>query len=115
MGITLEPGRLALRKPELGPLLIVTVGSVKAAAPHYFLTAELDTDHPRSYVPAMYLHDDFLPILRPGDVVPAGSLIWDIYHHREHEYKGTYAMKDMVADHLRCALLRYGPEEQNDE
>ena len=99
--ITLEPGRLALRKPELGPLLIVTVE--EADPDCYYLNERGESVY-------MY-RSDFLPVLRPGDVVPAGSLLLNPFTERTWTL-GNADMESVFRHGGDCiALLRYGPEE----
>lgn len=99
--IELEPGRLALRKPELGPLLIVTVERGNSDSGIRYTDGEgcafaLDPS-------------DWLPVLRPGDVVKAGSQLWNIYGgFKQHAGED---IEICSYQSLVFALLRYGPEE----
>lgn len=105
MSITLTPGRLALRRPELGGFLMVEVEACPVGIDDSLYRMELDREHGEQY------HeidpDNFLPVLRPGDVVPAGSLLWDIARQQtfECEWEGR------MPGEARYALLRYGLEE----
>lgn len=102
--IELEPGRLALRKPELGPLLIVTV--TRAISDE-----EVVVDgkwHAKA--------ENYLPILRSGDVVPEGSLLLDVNTSKTLEMWETGADMEPVEaqgvlyETTMYALLRYGAE-----
>jgi hypothetical protein len=104
--IRIEPGRLALRRPELGGFLMV---EVREAGSLVFL-ADNGTGTERWQFPKR----EWLPVLRPGDAVPAGSLLWDAWHGRAYPPE-PILMTFGGMDNLRYALLRYGPEEATDE
>ena len=104
MTITLEPGRLALRNPELGPLLIVTVEHVDKAGMFFDARSSSDTEYQIESWRAI----DFLPILQPGDVVLEESEVLDIQYGDvlTEQFPGKIG----ESDRLRFALLRYGPD-----
>lgn len=100
--IKLEPGRRALRKPELGSFMIVEVEQIwDEGDAARFDAAEQE-----------WLVSDFLPVLRSGDVVLAGSLLYVIPDGSTYSNQVDWPMRPgAIANWLRYALLRYGPEE----
>ena len=106
MSITLEPGRLALRKPELGGFLMVEVEHVRRDGDFYGVGVTSEDEQP-------FRADDFLPVLRPGDVVPAGSLLLAIGGPAHMQtWEQDVDVNTATGGWLYpVALLRCGPEE----